>query len=65
MNQTKVNKVLLLELPFYSRELIPSHGQFHNNLDACLPTKIYLDRLPSFHHLDLFTLNSFLDGQEI
>ena len=49
MNQTKVNKALLRELPYYSCDLISSHGQFNNSLDTCLPTKKYLDRLPSFH----------------
>ena len=61
MNQTKVNKALLRELPYYSCDLISSHGQFNNSLDTCLRTKKYLDRLPSFHDLDLFTLNSLLD----
>ena len=61
MNQTKVNKALLRELPYYSCDLISSHGQLNNSLDTCVPTKKYLYRLPSFHDLDLFTLNSFLD----
>ena len=61
MNQTKVNKALLRELPYYSCDRISSHGQFNNSLDTCLPTKKYLDRLPSFHDLDLFSLNSLLD----
>ena len=60
MNQT-VNKALLRELPYYSCDLISSHGQLNNSLHACVPTKKYLDRLPSFHDLDLFTLNSLLD----
>ena len=61
MNQTKVNKALLRELPYYSCDLISSHGHFNNSLDTCLPTKKYLDSLPSFRDLDLFTLNSLLD----
>ena len=65
MNQTKVNKALLRELPYYSCDLISSRGQFNNSLDTCVPTKKYLDRLPSFHGLDLFTLNSFLDNRNL
>ena len=61
MNQTKVNKALLRELPYYSCDRISSHGQFNNSLDTCLPTKKYLDRLPSFYDLDLLCLNSLLD----
>ena len=61
MNQTKVNKALLGELPYYSCDLISSYGQFNNSLDTYLPTKKYLDHLPSFNDLDLFTLNSLLD----
>ena len=58
----KVNKSLLSELPYFSySDLISAHGQFNNTLKFSLPTKKYLDRLPSYYDLDLFTLNTFLD----
>ena len=38
-----------------------SHDQFNNNLNTSLPTKKYLERLPSFCELDIFTLNSVPD----
>ena len=44
-----------------SSDLISPHGQFNNILSSSLPTKKYLDRLPSYYDLDLFTLNTFLD----
>ena len=59
---TKVNKTLLSELPYFNySDLISAHGQFNNILNSSLPTKKYLDRLPSYYDLDLFTLNTFLD----
>ena len=59
---TKVNKTLLSELPYFNySDLISEHGQFNNSLSSSLPTKKYLDRLPSYYDLDLFTLNTFLD----
>ena len=59
---TKVNKTLLSELPYFNfSDLISAHGQFNNTLSSSLPTKKYLDRLPSYYDLDLFTLNTFLD----
>ena len=59
---TKVNKTLLSELPYHNySDLISAHGQFNNILSSSLPTKRYLDRLPSYYDLDLFTLNIFLD----
>ena len=59
---TKLNKTLLSELPYYNySDLISAHGQFNNILSSSLPTKKYLDRLPSYYDLDLFTLNIFLD----
>ena len=59
---TKVNKTLLSELPYYNySDLISAHGQFNNILSSSLPTKKYLDHLPSYYDLDLFTLNIFLD----
>ena len=38
-----------------------AHGQFNNSLSSPLPTNKYLDHLPSYYDLDLFTLNTFLD----
>ena len=59
---SKVNKTLLSELPYFNySDLISAHGQFNNSLSSSLPTKKYLDRLPSYYDLDLFTLNTFLD----
>ena len=61
-HSTKVNKTLLSELPYFNySDLISAHGQFNNSLSSSLPTKKYLDRLPSYYDLDLFTLNTFLD----
>jgi len=54
------NKALFRELPYYSYDIISSHGQFSNGLNTNLPTKKYLDCLPSFKDLDFFTLNGFL-----
>ena len=59
--QCKVNKTLLRELPYYNCDIISTHGQFNNILGTTLPTKKYLDRLSSYHDLDIFTLNTFLD----
>ena len=57
---TKVNKTLLSALPYFNySDLISAHGQFNNSLSSSLPTKKYLDRLPSYYDLDLFTLNTF------
>ena len=58
----KVNKTLLSEPPYFNySDLTSAHGQFNNTLSSSLPTKKYLDRLPSYYDLDLFTLNTFLD----
>ena len=54
------NKALFRELPYYSYDIISSPGQFNNGLNTNLPTKKYLDGLPSFKDLDLFALNGFL-----
>ena len=49
---------LFRELPYYSCYHIPSvHGQFNNSLSSELQTKKDLDRLPSLHDIDLFSLN--------
>ena len=60
MNQTKVNKapyesfliILAISYPLMVSSITVSIIVF--------PLKKYLDRLPSFHDLDLFTLNSLL-----
>ena len=61
MNMYKYMFLLLKELPYYSCDIIPSHSHFNNSLNTSLPTKKYLERLPSFNELDIFTLNSFPD----
>ena len=46
------------ELPYSNQIIIQCHGQFNNLLpDANLPSKRYLERLPSLHDIDLFSLN--------
>lgn len=61
MNQTKVNKALLRELPYYSCDLIPSPDQFNNSVSTTCKTKKELDKLTSLYDLDLFSLNTTLD----
>ena len=46
------------ELPYSNQNIIQCHGQFNNLLpNVNLPSKQYLERLPSFHDIDLFSLN--------
>lgn len=59
--QTKVNKTLLSELPYYSCNLVLSYGRVNNILNTALPTKQYLDRLPSYYDLDIFSLNTYVN----
>lgn len=56
--QTKQNKSLQRELPYFGQNISYCHGQF-NNLIAFsdLPSKNYLERLPSLHDIDIFSLN--------
>ena len=57
--QSKCNKSLLKELPYYSVNIILAHGQFNNLTDSCsLPSKKYLEKLRGLHDLDLFSLNT-------
>ena len=57
------NKALFRELPYYSYDVISSHGQFNNVLNTNLSTKKCPDRLPSFKDLDVFTFNGFLSDK--
>lgn len=51
--QQKVNRLLMRDLPYYGHDIINSHKQFNNLLSSNLPTKNYLDKLRSFHDIDL------------
>ena len=42
-------------MPYSNQNIIQCHGQFNNLIN--LPSKRYLERLPSFHDIDLFSLN--------
>ena len=50
----KTIRSVFRELPYF----VPLHGQFNNVNITSLPTKIYLEKLSSFHDLDLFSLNT-------
>ena len=43
---------------FGVNHFVPLHGQFNNLNTTSLPTKKYLEKLSSFHDLDLFSLNT-------
>ena len=51
-------RLLLKELPYFGINFIPIHGQFNNLIPSSFPTKKYLEKLTSFHDLDLFSLNT-------
>ena len=56
--QIRQNINLLRELPYYGQNITLSHGQFNNLIPFNdLPTKKYLERLPSLHDIGLFSLN--------
>ena len=61
------NSNVFKELPYFNYNVITSHGQFNNLLDAqskngkFLPTKKYLDKLHSLYEMDLFNLNTGQD----
>lgn len=57
-NSSNTARLLLKELPYYGINFIPIHGQFNNIIPSSLPTKKYLEKLTSFHDLDLFNLNT-------
>ena len=56
-NSNNTARLLFKELPYFGINFIPIHGQFNNILSSSLPTKKYLEKLTSFHDLDLFSLN--------
>ena len=57
--ETKLNKAVLRELPYFGQNLAYSHGIFNNLMpNITLPSKKYLDRLPSLYDIDLFSLNA-------
>ena len=50
---------LFWELPYFGlNHFVPHHGQFNNLNTTSLPTKKYLEKLSSFHDLDLISLNT-------
>ena len=54
----KQNQNYFRELPYSNQNIIQCHGQFNNLMpNVNLPSKRYLERLPSFHDIDLFRLN--------
>ena len=58
-NSNNTARLLLIkELPYFGINLIPIHGLFNNVIPGSLPTKKYLEKLTSFHDLDLFSLNT-------
>ena len=57
--QTKLTKELFRELPYNGHNISQCHGSFNNLLPMeNLPSKKYLDRLPSLNDIDLFSLNT-------
>ena len=55
----KTLRSLFRELPYFGVDhFVPLHGQFNNLNTTSLPTKKYLEKLSSFHDLDLFSLNT-------
>jgi len=52
----------LRELPYYSSrgDICSIHGNFNNSLSSNVKSKKNLDRVASFHDLDIFTLNKDL-----
>ena len=57
-NSNSTARLLFKELPYFGINFILIHGQLNNILASSLPTKKYLERLTSFHDLDLFSLNT-------
>ena len=57
--ETKQNKLMLRKLPHHGENLLYCHGRFNNLISANnLPSKKFLDRLPSLYDIDLFNLNA-------
>lgn len=54
MDATKENKALLRELRYFGQDTIVCHGRFNNSCRYLeqLPTKKYLERLPSLFDID-------------
>ena len=53
----KSAKALFRELPYFTINFLPIHGQFNNLLNLEMPARKLLERLTSIHDLDLFSLN--------
>ena len=57
--QTKLSKALFRELPYNGQNIRQCHGSFNNLMPIeNLPSKKYLDCLPSLNEIDLFSLNA-------
>ena len=57
--QTKLSKALFRELPYNGQNIRQCHGSLNNLMPIeNLPSKKYLDRLPSLNDIDLFSLNA-------
>ena len=57
--QTKLSKALFRELPYNDQNIRQFHGSFNNLMPIeNLPSKKYLDRLPSLNDIHLFSLNA-------
>lgn len=58
--EVKQNKAFFLELPYRGQSsIIQCHGKYNNLLtNDNLPSKKYLERLPSLYDIDIFSLNS-------
>ena len=57
--QTKLSKALFRELPYNGQNIRQCHGSCNNLMPIVyLPSKKYLDRLPSLNDIDLFSLNA-------
>ena len=58
MNLRNTTRSLFKELPYFGVNFIPIHGQFNNSIPDSFPTKKSLEKLSSFHDIDLFSLNT-------
>ena len=58
--EVKQNKAFFLEVPYRGQSsIIQCHGKYNNLLtNDNLPSKKYLERLPSLYDIDIFSLNS-------
>ena len=56
--QAKINKSLRREMPYFGKIVSVCHGKFNNLLPfSNLPSKKYLENLPSLYDVDLLSLN--------